>query len=128
MTNPSGLNSHYVPATPHYPPQHTGHPPRPVRRRGRHRAARPYLARLPEPETPVLPAITQDTAPPPPPHPPVAGRHRRTNPRPEHSGRTAPADDLAELGALTRRLLAQRPDLAHPAGIGIGVRTGVAPR
>lgn len=94
------------------------------RTRGRHRAARPYLASLPDPETLVLPVITEEMEPPAPVNAPIGGRHRRTGPWSKHPGHTAPADDMADLASLVRQVIAQRPDVAHRGSI----RTGVDPR
>ncbi|MBB5998790.1 hypothetical protein [Streptomonospora salina] len=66
----------------------------------------------PEAETVVLPAVTDGTAPP-------ASRsrteeHRVVGPWLQRHEQPAPADDMADLRAATRRLIAHRPDLAHP--------------
>lgn len=112
MSNPSRPNTEQAP---HARRKETGYRPRHARRP---RTARPYLAMLPEAETLVLPVITDDTAP-----PASHGEQQRiVGPWLQRHEQTAPADDMAELRTLTRRLIADRPDLTHPVHTTAGVR------
>jgi len=116
VVNPSGPVARRVPDSPYYTPQHATPSALLARHGGRHRSARPYLAHLPEPETLVFPAVTDDMAPPAP-HVP-----RAVGPWLEHHEHPGPAEDMGELAALCRQLIAQRPDLAHPVHDIPGVR------
>src|SRR5690625_1898663 len=116
MVNPIGRTLHGAPDSPYYTPQHTAPTVQPPRYRGRRRSARPYLRILPEPETLVFPAITDDMAPPAPRVP------RAVGPWLQHHEHPGPAEDMGELAALCRQLIAQRPDLAHPVHDIPGVR------
>ncbi|GAB3441827.1 hypothetical protein GCM10027570_08430 [Streptomonospora sediminis] len=114
MINSNAPFSRHTPDSPDYQPRHA--PPPHRRTRGR-RSARPFLLAQLNAGTPAAATGTMQ-----PPAPAAAGRHRGFGPWAKQP------DDMAELGALTRQLLAQRPDLAHPHPLGIGARTGAAPR
>src|SRR5690625_5578424 len=91
MNNLSGPVVRNVSASLYYTPQRAMSTARPLRYRGRHRSARPYLAMLPEPETLVLPTITEDTA------PPALTQPRAVGPWLENHECTGPAEDMADL-------------------------------